>query len=447
MTKAAKKRSEIVISAKFQPLFDLLSDEKDKKGRFVNYPEVDTVIMTGGRSSGKSFITSLFSLVALVQYDWNVLYTRYTSHSIVDSVKPEVSGKIDLLCVNDIVIDTTTHIEKGNNRIAFKGIKTGSSQQTASLKSLSGFNCFVNDEAEELPDYDTFKKIFYSIRSYNKRNLSILILNPTTKDRWIYEEFFEKRGVEGGSNTVKDNVMYIHTSYLDVSRKYLPENIIRDYERLKIDDPKKYDNIVMGGWIDEVEGILIPKSRLNFIDVSKVELKDTVFRFAVGDPANTGGDNYSMMFCWVVQEDNQFQVVVKDVVYSGVGIEALTDTIVQKLHDNLIEEVFLEANGVGLASYLLLKKALENHCKITPFTTTENKEVKILSQFESIIRYFSFDSRYKENEQYSSFIKHLTGYKKDNEKSVNKHKIDAIDNASMVAKVFKLKYAKHLFGK
>ena len=34
------------------------------------------------------------------------------------------------------------------------------------------------DEAEEIPDYETFKKVFYSIRSEQKRNLTILILVP-----------------------------------------------------------------------------------------------------------------------------------------------------------------------------------------------------------------------------------------------------------------------------
>jgi phage terminase large subunit len=63
------------------------------------------------------------------------------------------------------VNNTNTHIEKGKERIAFKGIKTGSSQQTANLKSLEQFNAFVVDEADEMPDYETYEKVFLSIRS------------------------------------------------------------------------------------------------------------------------------------------------------------------------------------------------------------------------------------------------------------------------------------------
>lgn len=431
--------SEIKLSHKFKPLFKLLPPD----GNY--YPEVDTVIITGGRYSAKSYTVGIFSNIALVDFGWNILYTRYTNESITDSVKPEVSNKIELLGFQNVVKDTNTHIEHKNNRIAFKGIKTGSKQQTASLKSLSGFNCFIVDEAEELPDYDTFKKIFYSIRSATLRNLNILILNPTTKEHWIYQEFFDKRNIEPGYNGVYKNVMYIHTTYLDIDRQFIPDNIYNDFEELKVNEPKKYENIVLGGWIDEVDGVLIPKSKLRFVDTSKYELKDTIWRFALGDPANTGGDNYSMLFCWVVCVGNEFSIIIKDVIYSNIGIEALTDSIIQRLHDNQIEEVLLEANGVGLASYLLLKKAIENHCKIIPFTTKENKEIKILSNYEAVIRYFEFDKNYKENEQYYKFISHLTSYQQNGDGGVNKHKIDAIDNASMVAKAFKAKYAKNLY--
>lgn len=237
--------SEIVFSQKYLPLFEILQGE---------HPEVDTVLLTGGRGSAKSFLTSIFSLTALVDFQWDVLYTRFTNVSITDSIKPEVDDKIDLLCLENKVISTNTHIQNFlGNRIAFKGIKTGSKQQTANLKSLSGFNCFIVDEAEEMPDYDTYEKVFLSIRSNEKRNLTILILNPTSIHHWIFREFYQDREVDGGSNLIKDNVLYIHTSYLDVPREYLAPNIVAYYERLKETDEKKYNEIVLGAWTEATE--------------------------------------------------------------------------------------------------------------------------------------------------------------------------------------------------
>lgn len=429
------KERKIEFSEKFEPLFRLLDPNF--------HPKVDTVIMTGGRYSSKSFVTSIFSIIALVDYGWNILYTRYTSLSIVDSIKPEVSDKVELLGKGQYINDTSTHIECGNNRIAFKGIKTGSKQQTANLKALSGFNMFVVDEAEELPDLDTFKKVFYSIRSTKLRNLNILILNPTTKNHWIYKEFFEEREVPTGFNGVHQNVLYTHTSYKDMDISHVPTNILADYDKLREKNPKKYDNIVDGGWITEPEGVLLPAGQLNYVDTSTIMPHQIEFSFSIGDPANTGGDNYSMMFCWAIIVGTRLQIVVADVVYSKDGIEALTDTILEKLKKYGIEETYLELNGVGLASYLLLKGKIENHTKLKGFQTSDNKEVKILSNYEFIKEYFCFANEKLKEKHYALFMEHLTEYLKDGD---NKHRIDAIDNASMAAKIVKVKYKKLLFG-
>jgi len=255
----------IKFSKKYKPLFEILQGK---------HPEVDTIIITGGRGSAKSFVISVFSLIALVQHKWNVLYTRFTNVSIVDSIKPEVDDKIELLNYENYVNSTNTHIESNGNRIAFKGIKTGSKQQTANLKSLFGFNCFVVDEAEELPDYETYEKVFLSIRSKEKRNLTILILNPSSVHHWIFRHFFSGMNVDAGSNIVKDNVCYIHTSFLDVEREYLADNIVSYYQQLKIKDEKKYNQVVLGGWTEAVEGRVFTNwTRNTYQDFIKLPLK------------------------------------------------------------------------------------------------------------------------------------------------------------------------------
>lgn len=426
--------NEIDISKKYKPLFRLLTSDLQ---------EIDTVIMTGGRASGKSFVVSLFTLIALVEHEWNVLYTRYTNMSIVDSIKPEVSDKIELLNYESKVNDTQKQIEKGNNRIAFKGIKTGSKIQTANLKSLSGFNCFVVDEAEELPDYETFKKVFYSIRSVEKRNLTILILNPTTKEHWIFKEFFEKKGLEGGENTVIDNVMYIHTSYKDVNKKYIPKNIIRDYNKLLIEDTLKYDNIVIGGWIQDPEGVLIPKS---VIKLQKLDLKpdEIDFSFAVTDPADKGGDKYSIPFIQVIQYNNDIAFYVNDVIHNKDGTMVNCERVPLKVSENNTQQIWVESNGIGLASVLLLKKHLSNHTILTAFPSTVNKEIRILSNYEFIIKYFIFnESKYNENKEYKDFVNDLTSYSKEGD---NTHKKDAIDVLSTAAQILKIKYKSILFN-
>ena len=431
MTMTMTMNEKLIIHDKFKKLFRLCNDESYR-------PDIDTVIITGGRYSLKSYTVAIFALMALRYHRWNVLYTRYTNMSIVDSVKPEVSDKIDLLSITDIV-DTQNHIEYNGNRISFKGIKTGSSVQTANLKSLSGFNCFIVDEAEEIPDYETFKKVFYSIRSETKRNLTILILNPTTKEHWIFREFFEKRGLGGGENVVKDNVMYIHTSYLDADKKRIPKNILADYRRLKNESPLQYDNIVLGGWIQEPEGVLIPRSKMKF---AKLENIKPIYSFAVGDPADTGGDKFSMPFIHVVEIDGRVAFHVRDVIHSVTGIEANTERVLDKLHEWACEDLFYESNGVGLAAVLLIKNRLRAGQKIHAFNSTINKEVRIFSHFEFVQKFFIFDADYENNPEYKSFISDVTNYRKDGD---NKHRKDAIDVLCSAANILKIKFKNLLY--
>jgi PBSX family phage terminase large subunit len=426
--------NKIHISKKFEPLFSLLQGK---------YPEVDTVIMTGGRYSLKSYTVSIFANTALRWYDWNILYTRYTNSTIIDSIKPEVSDKIELLGLDGTVTDTNTHIEHKGNRIAFKGIKPGSKHQSANLKSLSGFNCFINDEAEELPDMKTFKKIFYSIRQTDKQNLSILILNPTTKNHWIFQEFFEKKGLEGGENCIIDNIMYIHTSYLDATPEMMPKNILLDYERLKTEDPKEYENIVLGGWITEPEGVLLPKSQLKFQDLSNIPKESIIFRFSISDPADTGGDKYSNPFVDVAEIDGRIVCFVKDVIHSTDGIEANAERVTVKSIEHGIEAFFIENNGVGLAAALLIKNKLPKNVTYAPFHSSIKKETRIISHYEFVKKFFVFDINYKSNPEYYNFINDLTNYMKDGD---NKHRMDAIDVICSAANIVKLKYHKVIFG-
>ena len=98
------------------------------------------------------------------------------------SIMPEFVEKIDMMGVNAhfrITKDEITNLPPGRS-ILVKGIRTSSVNQTAAVKSLNGITTFVVYEAEELDDQCTFDKIDFSIRSLNKQNRVILILNPTT---------------------------------------------------------------------------------------------------------------------------------------------------------------------------------------------------------------------------------------------------------------------------
>lgn len=214
-------------------------------------------VITGGRGSGKSFAVTVF--LALLTYEENnkVLFTRYTMSSASMSIIPEFVEKLELMGVyNNFEVNKYEIVNKATkSSIYFSGIKTASGDQTAKLKSISGVNTFVLDEAEELMDEESFDKIDYSIRSKDARNRCLLILNPTTREHWIYQRFFQNRGIPDGFNGSKDGVTYIHTTYLD-NIDNLSKSFVNQVENMKIRRPNKYQHQILGGWLQKSEGAI-----------------------------------------------------------------------------------------------------------------------------------------------------------------------------------------------
>ena len=230
------------LNSKYHPLFE-------NETRFF--------IVTGGRGSAKSFATTSFSALLSKEQGHRILYTRQTMSSAHLSIIPEFQEKLELLDISRDYSINKTEIKNNvsGSEILFRGLKASSGDQTANLKSLMGIDCWVLDEAEELTDEDKFDTIQRSIRSNTRQNRIILILNPATKEHWIYKRFFESMGVEEGFNGIKDNVTYIHTSYLD-NIEHLPQDYIQDFKKLQINNPSKYNHVVMGGWLDKAEGVV-----------------------------------------------------------------------------------------------------------------------------------------------------------------------------------------------
>lgn len=227
-------------------------------------------IITGGRGSGKSYFIGSYILGLICQEEGHtVLFTRYTLRSAGVSIIPEFKEKIDLLGINDkfhITRDEITNLHNGS-KILFRGIKTSSGDQTANLKSLQGVTTWVMEEAEEI-DEESFDKIDLSVRDKNKQNRVILVLNPSTKEHFIYKRFYQDRGVQAGANSHKGNSVYMHTTYLD-NIEHLSDSYIRQIEEMKQRRPQRFNAVIKGNWIDKAEGVIFNNWKLGkFREVS-----------------------------------------------------------------------------------------------------------------------------------------------------------------------------------
>lgn len=214
-------------------------------------------VCTGGRGSSKSYSLNSFLLLLTYEVGHVILFTRYTLTSAHVSIIPEFIDKIETADLSHDFYITKDEIinKRTGSKILFKGIKTSSGTQTANLKSLAGVTTWVLDEAEELTDEDTFDKIDFSIRAKNIQNRVILVLNPATKEHFIYKRFFESKGVKDGSNIVKDDTTYIHTTYLD-NYENLSKSFILQIEDMKARRKQKYEHQILGGWLDKAEGVV-----------------------------------------------------------------------------------------------------------------------------------------------------------------------------------------------
>lgn len=236
---------------------------------FYEQPETRYFLITGGRGSGKSWTLSMFLLNLTYEEGHVILFTRWTLTSAFISIIPEFIDKIELMNKEgDFEITQSEIINKvTGSKILFRGIKTSQGTATANLKSIAGVTTWLLDEAEELVDEDIFDRIDLSVRAVDKPNRVLLVMNPATKEHWVYKRFFEDYGVNSGFTGVKNDCTYIHTTYLE-NKENLNPTVISRFEAMRDRNPAKYNHIVLGNWMDKAEGVIFENWKIGNFDTS-----------------------------------------------------------------------------------------------------------------------------------------------------------------------------------
>jgi PBSX family phage terminase large subunit len=271
------------------------------KPLFVNPPDTRYFLVTGGRGSSKSFSISLFLLNLTYESGHVILFTRWTMVSAFISIIPEFIEKIELLNKEeDFEITQNEIVNKlTGSKILFKGIKTSQGTATASLKSISGVTTFLLDEAEELVDETVFDRIDLSIRSKDKPNRVILVMNPSYKSHWIYKRWVAKP---------KQDCTYIHTTYLH-NRQNLSKSFLDAAERTKSENLHRYNHLFLGEWLDDAEGMLWNREIINR---SRVAVSPRLVRVIVAiDPAassNMDSDETGIVVCGIDANKNGYLI-------------------------------------------------------------------------------------------------------------------------------------------
>ena len=258
-----------------------------------------------------------------------ILFTRFTMVSAHLSIIPEFLEKITLLGYEKIFNVNKAEVVniKNNSDILFRGIKTSAGNQTASLKSLQGISTWVLDEAEELIDENIFDTIDLSIREKNTQNRIILVLNPVTKEHWIYDRFFQDKGVEAGFNGVKDNICYIHSTYLD-NIENLSNSFLERIKTINHRNFKKYQHTIMGGWLDKAEGVVFDNWSIGEFNPDGLQTSCGMdFGFSVDPDSLTE----------VAIDKKKKKIYLKEHIYkNGLKSQQLAKIILEKVNNKLI---------------------------------------------------------------------------------------------------------------
>jgi phage terminase large subunit len=239
--------------------------------------------LSGGRGSLKSHSLHDYILKLTYEVGHGILFTRYTMTSAKASIIPEFKKAIERLGVESDfhITEKDIYNKKTKSFILFRGIKTSSGIQTGNLKSLSGITTWVVEEAEDFQDEKTFETIDDSVRTLDKQNRIILVMNPTTPQHFIYNKWFKDTSkhilIDGFPVPISTHkeLEHIHTTFL-IGMKYLSKDWLLKAKKHRTRAKKGIDivtgqkltqeeqqraisfyiNNYLGGWKEKQEGVI-----------------------------------------------------------------------------------------------------------------------------------------------------------------------------------------------
>jgi phage terminase large subunit len=412
---------EIHFSDKFDPLFDILDCwnecsredftkvyNKEEQEYWLALKGVDTVLNTGSRDSGKTFVETTWIPIAVKDYGHRVLLTRYVMGTTDQSVAEALDERIEMLQMEeDFYSANNTYIlsknknkeeddeENNDGKIFITGQKTASLKQTAKLKSIENFSIFVTEEGEELVSYEEWSKTKKSIRAKDVQCIALITMNPPTREHFVHERFFEDMEVAEDFCGIKDNVMYIHTTYKDnvdsEGNSRLAEHNLKEYDELEksyneyealsnIDrssaPPKlkrrwrEYKADGLGEWRDLAEGVIYENWELGEFNKALPYIFGLDFGFSDPDALVRLAVDHGQKKIYVKEEHTDNETGTDDLInilINRCGRQTLI--IADAQHKRLINDIYLKGVNIrrckkGGGSVLRTIKTLDGYTLI-----------------------------------------------------------------------------------
>lgn len=200
-------------------------------------------VCKGSRASKKSKTTALNFIVRMIKHPTaNLLVVRKTFRTLKDSCFTELKWAINRLGVAsywDIKESLEMTYRPTGQKIYFRGLDEP--LKVTSITVETGSLCWMwIEEAYELDDESDFDTLDESIRGQVADGLFkqiTLTFNPWNEHHWLKKRFFD----------VSDpDILAKTTNYL--CNEFLDEADLRVFERMKRDNPRRYQVAGLGNW-------------------------------------------------------------------------------------------------------------------------------------------------------------------------------------------------------
>lgn len=158
--------------------------------RYMQDPNIRTIIMYGGSSSGKTYSMAQIILIMTMWESASTIVMRKVGATIKDSVYQDFKSAADQLGITDCFKFSdgvkTIRCLANKARIVFKGL-----DDSEKIKGLSSFKRVVLDEWSEYEEAD-YKQVRLRLRGMEGQQI-ITTFNPIKETHWIKRNVFDKQ--------------------------------------------------------------------------------------------------------------------------------------------------------------------------------------------------------------------------------------------------------------
>ena len=277
-------------------------------------------VCKGSRASKKSKTTALWYIYNLMKYpDANLLVIRKTYRTLKDSCYKELKWAANRLHVDHLWDFTLNPLEATyrptGQKIYFRGLDDP--LKVTSITVEVGCLCWAwLEEAYEVLKEDDFNVLDESIRGRVPDGLFkqwTITFNPWNEHHWLKKRFFD---------TPDDDTLAMTTNYM--CNEWLDEADKRLFERMKVQNPRRYAVAGLGGW-GIVDGLVYENWKEEAFDLDEVRKRPGMVSVFGMDFGYT--NDPSTLFCGLLDKANKQLFVFDEMYQKGMSNKAIADKV------------------------------------------------------------------------------------------------------------------------